>query len=355
MLLLLIGYFISNSIFLLISVAFYTLAERKVIGSIQRRKGPELVGFLGILQPFADGLKAVLKESITPSRLFSTIYYISPLWVFFWSLLGWFYIPLSLVFNNLIIFDYSLLMVVLFSTIGSFGIVLAGWGSNSKYAFLGSIRSISQLISYELVFSLVLIPIIIASGTYNLITIVYLQKEIWNVFLFLPLAAIFLIAILAETNRIPFDLPEAEAELVAGYNLDYSGFLFAIFFLGEYSSMLLMSILFVLLFFGGWLIPITLIKIGISNYYHFLFLRLVEFFFLIQKTLIIAGVFIIIRTVCPRYRFDQLLKLSWSILLPVAVFLVFFYINILYSLNISPIYTYSYSTLQKVYDYSILT
>ncbi len=351
---LLIGYFISNSLLLLIAVAFYTLAERKVIGSIQRRKGPELVGFLGILQPFADGLKAVLKESIVPSRLFSNLYYLSPLWVFFWSLLSWFYIPLSLVFNNIIDFEYSLLMVILFSTIGSFGLVLAGWGSNSKYAFLGSLRSISQLISYELVLSLTLLPIIIVTGTYNLITIVYLQKEVWNFFLFMPLSILFFICILAETNRVPFDLPEAEAELVAGYNLDYSGFLFAIFFLGEYSSMLLMSVLFVVLFFGGWLIPGIFIKSGFNSYYHYFMLKTYESFFFILKILFISSIFIFIRTICPRYRFDQLLKLCWSSILPLTVFLVFFYITTLYTFNMAPIQGYHCLTFQGLFDYSIL-
>ena len=346
----LIGYFFSNILCLLIAVAFYTLAERKMIGSIQRRKGPELVGAWGILQPFADGLKAILKESMGPTKIYFIPYYIAPLWVFFWSISSWFYIPTTLIFNSLICFEYSLLLLILFSTIGSLGILIAGFGSNSKYTFLGALRAISQIISYELILGLILIPIIILAGSYNLIEIVYDQKEVWNIFLLTPASIIFYITILAETNRIPFDLPEAEAELVAGYNLDYSGFLFAMFFLGEYSSMLVLSFLFILIFLGGWLIPKTFIIT--LKIYHYIIFKSFESISLILKVFSLSSIFIILRSVCPRYRFDQLLKLCWLKLLPNITALVYFYITLIYQLDIAPLNKISFIDLQYLFDSS---
>lgn len=238
---------ILSLISLLISIAYFTLAERKFIASVQRRCGPNIVGFWGLLQPLADGLKLVLKEIIIPNSSNQGLFIIAPLLTLILSFSGWVVIPNS--FDSYIVdLTLSLMFILLISALGVYGILFAGWASNSKYAVLGGLRSISQMISYEVSISLIILPVILMSGSLNLIDIVYVQfKSVWFILPLLPLGIIFLISILAETNRTPFDLPEAEAELVAGYNVEYSSIIFAMFFLGEYSNILLMSSLFVIL------------------------------------------------------------------------------------------------------------
>ena len=233
---------------LLIAIAFFTLIERKVMASIQRRKGPNVVGIWGFLQPFADALKLVVKEIIIPNRANKFLFIFGPAITLFLSFFGWIVISFdlySLIWN----LNSSLLYVFVVSSLGVYGILLSGWASNSKYALMGSLRSVSQMISYEVSISLILIPIILLSSSLNLNKIMFMQlKTVWFLFPLFPIVIIFFISILAETNRVPFDLPEAEAELVAGYNVEYSGITFASFFLGEYANILLMSSLFVIFF-----------------------------------------------------------------------------------------------------------
>jgi NADH-quinone oxidoreductase subunit H len=236
---------------IIISVAFFTLAERKVMASIQRRQGPNVVGFMGLLQPIADGIKLIAKEFIVPSKAKALIFIFAPVLTFFLALAGWAVIP----FNSGNVFvdiDLGILYVFAVSSLGIYGVLLSGWSSNSKYAFLGSLRSAAQMVSYEVSIGLILVPIVILSGSLNLSDIVYTQElKGWFCFPLFPLVIVFFISMLAETNRAPFDLPEAEAELVAGFNVEYSSMGFALFFLGEYSSMILMSSLASIFFFGG--------------------------------------------------------------------------------------------------------
>lgn len=239
---------------LLLAVAFLTLAERKVMASMQRRKGPNVVGFFGILQPLCDGLKLLVKEPVLPNSASLSIFLGAPLLTFTLAILAWACIPFGegVVFADL---DLGALYLFAVSSFGVYGVLLAGWSSNSKYAFLGGLRSAAQIISYEVSMGLILINVFLCSGSLNLSKIVLSQQGCWYMFPLFPLLVIFYISCLAETNRAPFDLPEAEAELVAGYNVEYSSIGFALFFLGEYANMILISLLCSLLFLGGWLPP----------------------------------------------------------------------------------------------------
>ena len=304
----------------IIAVAFFTLAERKIMGSIQRRVGPNVVGFWGILQPIADGLKLILKELILPSKAFLLLFLFAPLLTFFLSLINWVVIPFN--FQNIYVdLTYGIFFFLSVSSLGVYGIILAGWAGNSKYGFLGSSRSISQLISYELIFSLAIFPIILITNSLNFSFIVYFQvKSLFFVFPLFPAFILFLIAMLAETNRTPFDLAEAEAELVAGYNVEYSSIIFAMFFLGEYSNMLLMCSCCILFYFGGWSFLLQHISFG-------------EIFFAV-KLVFFCFFFIFIRAQLPRYRYDQLMVLCWKILLPFGFGYSIFIINVIFFLDI---------------------
>lgn len=291
---------------LLISVAYLTLVERKVMASMQRRKGPNVVGFFGLLQPLADGLKLVLKESIIPSSSNTLLFISAPILTFTLSLISWCVIPFS---SNAVLveFDLGLLYIFSISSLSVYGIVLSGWSSNSKYAFLGSLRSTAQIIAYEISIGFILILVLILSGSLNFTEIVLAQKYVWYVLPLFPAFVMFFISSLAETNRPPFDLPEAEAELVSGYNVEYSSIGFALFFLGEYSNIILMSSLNVLLFFGGWLF---IIDLGVCVF--------------ALKSIFIMFLFVWVRAVLPRYRYDQLMRLGWKFLLPISLgYLVF--------------------------------
>ena len=237
---------------LLISVAFFVLVERKILGAIQRRRGPNVIGLYGLLQSVADGFKLILKETIVPSSSNPIIFILSPIFTFVIGLMGWVIIPFNIgsVIANI---NLGILYFFAVSSFGVYSIIMAGWSSNSKYAFLGALRSAAQMISYEVAIGFTIISVFLCAGSLNLTAVVLAQQSVWYIFPLFPMFLVFFISALAETNRHPFDLPEAEAELVSGYNVEYSAMGFALFFLGEYANMLLMSALFVNLFLGCWL------------------------------------------------------------------------------------------------------
>lgn len=307
---------------LLISVAYFTLAERKIMGGIQRRRGPNVIGWVGLFQPLADGLKLFIKETIIPTNSNSLIFLIAPILTFFLSLMGWLIIPFN---ENTVLFDGNLVLLYFFaiSSMCVYGVILSGWSSNSKYSFLGCLRSVSQMISYEISMGFIFIIIIITSGSLNLIDIVFAQEYIWFVFPHFPMFCAFFIIALAETNRHPFDLPEAEAELVSGYNVEYSAMGFALFFLAEYANMLLMSALTVILFFGGWL-----------NIFNFNIIPSFLNFSIKLSIFVIA--FIWARAALPRYRYDQLMLLGWKIMLPFSLGWLIFTTTILILFDFLP-------------------
>jgi NADH-quinone oxidoreductase subunit H len=310
---------------LLISIAYLTIAERKLLGSIQRRKGPNVVGFLGLLQPFADGLKLFSKETILPKDSSVYVFILAPLITFILSLIGWSVIPLS---GTVLISDINLGVLYLFSisSLGVYGIILAGWSSNSKYPFLGSLRSAAQMISYEVSIGLIIVNVCLCAGSFNLSTIVMAQKNIWFIFPLFPMFVLFYISMLAETNRHPFDLPEAESELVSGYNVEYSAVTFALFFLGEYANILLMSAFSSLLFLGGWL---PLFDFPPFN-------MLPGSFWFSLKILFSVIFFIMARAALPRYRYDQLMDIGWKSILPLSLGYLLFTSGILISFNWLP-------------------
>lgn len=293
---------------LLICVAMLTYFERKVIGAMQLRKGPNVVGPFGLLQAFADGAKLLLKETILPSQANKLIFLLAPMITFTLALIGWAVIPLS---EGFVIADINVGILYLFavSSLGVYGIIMAGWASNSKYAFLGAIRSSAQMVSYEVSIGFVIVTVLLMVGSLNLNDIVYAQAEHgWFAFgLLFPMFIVFFISALAETNRHPFDLPEAEAELVAGYNVEYSSMSFALFFLGEYANMILMSGMTTILFLGGWLPPFEALDF------------IPGFFWFALKVALCLFVFIWVRATLPRYRYDQLMRLGWKIFLPFSL------------------------------------
>ena len=296
---------------LLIAVAYLTLAERRVIGFMQLRKGPNVVGPFGLLQPFADALKLMSKETILPAGADKIVFVIAPMLTFFLALVAWAVIPFD---YGKVISDINVGILYLFaiSSLGVYGVIMAGWASNSKYAFLGALRSAAQMVSYEVSMGLVIINVLICAGSLNLSEIVLAQKDGWYFFPLFPMFVIFFISTLAETNRAPFDLPEGESELVAGYFVEYSSMTFALFFLGEYANMILMSAMTTVLFLGGWLPPFDLAPF---NY-------IPGPIWFIIKIVLVLFVFLWIRATTPRYRYDQLMRLGWKIFLPFSLFYV---------------------------------
>lgn len=310
---------------LLISVAYFTIAERKFMGSIQRRRGPNVIGFVGLLQPLADGLKLFVKETILPSNSNIYVFLLAPILTFVLSLIGWAVIPLS---EGIVISDMNLGVLYLFaiSSLSVYGIVMAGWSSNSKYPFLGSLRSAAQMISYEVSIGFIIVNICVCVGSFNLTQIVLAQEKVWFIIPLFPMFILFYISMLAETNRHPFDLPEAEAELVSGYNVEYSAMTFALFFLGEYANMLLMSTFSSLLFLGGWLPLFDILPLNI----------LPGSFWLSIKIIIGVLFFILTRAALPRYRYDQLMHIGWKSFLPLSLGYLIFTVGMLTSFNWLP-------------------
>ena len=293
-------------------VAYLTLAERKVIASMQLRKGPNVVGPFGLLQPAADGLKLLIKETIIPSGANRVVFVMAPMLTFVLSLIAWAVIPFD---SGWVLADINVGILYLFaiSSLGVYGIIMAGWASNSKYAFLGALRSAAQMVSYEVAIGFVIITVLMCVGSLNLTDIVMAQQGggfwTWYWLPLLPMFVIFFISALAETNRHPFDLPEAEAELVSGYNVEYSAMTFALFFLGEYANMILMSGMTVILFMGGWLPPLDIEP--------FTWVPGVVWF--AAKIALCLFVFLWVRATFPRYRYDQLMRLGWKVFLPFSL------------------------------------
>jgi len=308
---------------LLIAVAYFTLAERKILGAIQRRRGPNVVGVFGLLQPLSDGLKLFAKETIIPSNANKLIFIISPILTFMISLMGWSIIPYDK-YSVLSEINIGILYLFAISSLGIYGIIMSGWSSNSKYAFLGALRSAAQMVSYEISIGFIIITIVICCGSFNLQSVIESQEKIWFIVPFFPLFLMFFTSALAETNRHPFDLPEAEAELVSGYNVEYSAMGFALFSLGEYSNMLLMSSFNVILFFGGWLPP-----------YQFINFIPGSFWFAI-KIVFFVILFIWMRAALPRYRYDQLMNLGWKAFLPLSLTYLMLTFCTLISFNMMP-------------------
>jgi len=296
---------------LLLTVAYLTYAERKVIAAMQMRKGPNVVGPFGLLQPVADGIKLLFKETVIPSGANRVVFVAAPVVTFVLSLIGWAVIPFDF---GVVLSDINVGILYLFaiSSLGVYGVIMAGWASNSKYAFLGALRSAAQMVSYEIAIGFVIITVLLCVGSLNLTDIVLAQKDLWFAIPLLPMFVIFFISALAETNRAPFDLPEAEAELVAGYSVEYSSLTFALFFLGEYANMILMSALTVILFLGGWLPPLDVAPFNWIPGPVWFAAKIAGLLFL----------FLWVRATFPRYRYDQLMRLGWKVFLPASLFWV---------------------------------
>ncbi len=293
---------------LLVAVAYLTYAERKVIAAMQLRKGPNVVGPLGLLQPLADGVKLLFKETILPVGANKVVFMAAPMLTFALAMVAWAVIPVG---EGLVIADINVGILYLFaiSSLGIYGVLMAGWASNSKYPFLGALRSAAQMVSYEVSMGFVIITVLLCVGSLNLTAIVEAQRTVWFALPLLPMFVIFFVSVLAETNRAPFDLPEGESELVAGYFVEYSAMSFALFFLGEYANMILMSAMVSILFLGGWL---PIMDIAPFNW-------IPGPIWFAGKIALVLFCFLWVRATFPRYRYDQLMRLGWKVFLPLSL------------------------------------
>jgi NADH-quinone oxidoreductase subunit H len=290
---------------LLIGVAYLTYAERKVLAAMQLRKGPNVVGPFGLLQPFADALKMVMKETVIPAGSNRLLFLMAPMLTFGLAMIAWAVIPVN---DGWAIADINVGILYLFaiSSLGVYGIIIAGWASNSKYAFLGALRSAAQMVSYEVSMGFVLVSVLLCVGSLNLTDIVLAQRHVWFCLPLFPMFIVFFVSALAETNRSPFDLPEGESEIVAGFFVEYSAMAFALFFLGEYANMILMSGMTTILFLGGWMGPFGILP------------QLGPIWFIL-KVCFCLFVFLWVRATFPRYRYDQLMRLGWKVFLPLSL------------------------------------
>jgi NADH-quinone oxidoreductase subunit H len=307
-LLLIVGYITAIVVPVLFVVALVTYGERKIWAAMQFRKGPNVVGPFGLFQPLADGLKLLMKETIIPTGANRVLFIMAPMIMFALGLIGWAVIPFD---THLVLADINVGILYLFavSSLGVYGIIIAGWASNSKYGFLGALRSAAQMVSYEVSIGFVLVTVMLVAGSLNLSDIVEAQKGLWFFIPLAPMFVIYFISALAETNRTPFDLPEAEGELVAGYQVEYSAMTWALFMLGEYANIVLLSGLCVILFLGGWLPPFHVEP--------FIWIPGVVWF--IAKTAFVIFLFTWVRATMPRYRYDQLMRLGWKVFLPASL------------------------------------
>ena len=309
----------------LVSVAMIVWLDRRVWAFVQKRQGPNVVGPFGLLQSLADALKYIFKEIIIPASSNKVIFILAPIITMTLALIAWAVIPFD---ENKVLADINVGILYIFavSSLGVYGIIMGGWASNSKYPFLGSIRSAAQMVSYEVSIGIIIINVLLCVGSLNLNDIVLAQKNMWFVIPLFPMFVIFFISALAETNRPPFDLPEAEAELVAGYQTEYSGMMYAMFWLGEYANILLMCALGSILFLGGWLSPIDL----------FPFNLIPGAIWLILKILLLFILFALVKAIVPRYRYDQLMRLGWKIFLPLSLVYVILTSSFLFYFNLLP-------------------
>ena len=311
--------------FVMVSLLFLVYGDRKIWAAVQMRRGPNVVGVFGLLQTVADALKYVVKEIVVPAGADKTVFFLAPLISFVLAMVAWAVIP----FNDgwvLADINVAILFILAIGSLEVYGVIMGGWASNSKYPFLGALRSAAQMISYEVSIGFIIVNVCVCSGSFNLSNIVLAQQNIWFIIPLFPTFIMFYISMLAETNRHPFDLPEAEAELVSGYNVEYSAMTFALFFLGEYANMLLMSAFSSILFLGGWLSPMDVFPLNILPG---------SFWFSIK---IAVGVifFILTRATLPRYRYDQLMQIGWKCFLPLSLGYLIFTVGILISLNYLP-------------------
>ena len=311
---------------ILVTVAMIVWLDRRVWAFVQKRRGPNVVGPFGLLQSFADTLKYIFKEIIIPASSNKVIFVLAPITTMTLALIAWAVIPFgeTLVLSNI---NVGILYLFAVSSLGVYGIIMGGWASNSKYPFLGAIRSAAQMVSYEVSIGLIIINVLLCVGSLNLNNIVLAQENIWFVIPLFPMFVIFFISSLAETNRPPFDLPEAEAELVAGYQTEYSGMMYAMFWLGEYANILLMCAMGSILFLGGWLSPLEMYPFNLIP----------SALWLILKILLLFILFALVKAIVPRYRYDQLMKLGWKIFLPLSLAWVVLTAAYLYYFNLLPI------------------
>ena len=313
---------------LLLGVVIVLFADRKIWAAVQKRKGPNVVGPFGLFQIPADGLKFLFKEIIIPDGSDKTIYFIAPILTSTLAIAAWAVIPIQ---ENIVLSDINVGVLYIFamSSLGIYGILMAGWASNSKYPFLGALRSAAQMVSYEVSIGFVIVTVLMCVGSLNLSEIVYAQKNIWFFIPLFPMFVVFFISALAETNRPPFDLPEAESELVAGYQTEYSAMPFLLFFLGEYINILLMCAMMTIMFFGGWYPPIDVAPFNLIPGFIWFLVKMMVIFYMISM----------VKAFVPRYRYDQLMRLGWKVFLPLSLLAVVVTSSVLFFFNLAPVFS----------------